>query len=192
MHAAPAPIGDTATGTAAYGQPAIQCATFTDHAAGMAAARNTKAPTGGSSAQSASPASPATRAAETSGPATTFAAGDTSDAMPNTGAVIGTVAAVAVTVSATDDASQRTLPAVAASSHASDSRAKRTSPATAATESRNPRSNALVGEDTSRAAVATASAEAPPALRPDVHAHATATDMTHARTADGCTPDNTT
>jgi hypothetical protein len=106
--------------------------------------------------------------------------------------MIGSVATVAASVSEIGSASARKGPGKAGSSHAVPSRAKSTRPATAATDRRNPRSNALAGETASTTAAATASVDPPSVRLPPIHAAAAASAITHARTADGCTPENTT
>jgi len=149
-------------------------------------------PSGAHTALSASPAIPHTRAAEINGPATTFASGDTSDSIPNVLTVSGMVAAVAVRVSATADTTLRNRPAVAPLSQASANRVNTTSPATAATESWKPRSNAAAGEASSTPRAATHSVDPPSTRRPASDAKDAATAITHARTAEGCTPEKTT
>ena len=106
--------------------------------------------------------------------------------------MIGSVATVAASVSDTGSARPQKWRGSAGSIHAVTSRANKTSPATAATESRNPRSKALMGDTTKTTAAATASVEPPSVRRPPTHAAAAAIAMTHARTADGCTPEKTT
>ena len=115
------------------------------------------------------PIRPVTSASDTSGPATTLAAGDTSDSIANVLTVIGTVVAVAVSVSATGDAIHRARLPSAATNQVSARRAKSTSPATAATDSWKPRSNALEGAAASTPAAATDNDRPPvraPSARP--------------------------
>jgi hypothetical protein len=106
--------------------------------------------------------------------------------------MIGSVATVAASVSETGSATPRKARGSEGSIHAVPSRASNTSPATAATDRRNPRSNALMGDTARTTAAATASVDPPSARRPPIHAAAAAIAMTHARTAEGCTPEKTT
>jgi hypothetical protein len=106
--------------------------------------------------------------------------------------MIGSVETVAASVSETGSATPRRMRGSAGSIHAVPSCASSTSPATAATDSRNPRSNELAGETARTAAAATANVDPPSVRRPPTHAAAAAIAITHARTADGCTPENTT
>jgi hypothetical protein len=134
-HTHAAGAADMPIGTAANGHDAMTRATATAADAGSAATSSTSNPPRSQSAETPKPARPTTNASDTNGPATTFAAGDTSETIPNVLTVMGRVAAVAVNVSATEDASHRPRPPAAETTHVSANRANSTRPATAATES---------------------------------------------------------
>jgi hypothetical protein len=121
-----------------------------------------------------------------------LATGETSDNVPNVPTISGTVLTVAASVSATGATIDVSHLGRAAASHSSASRVKNTIPATAATESWKPRSNALAGSSSRVAAAATLRADPPSVRRPLNHAAETASAITHARTADGWTPESTT
>lgn len=106
--------------------------------------------------------------------------------------MIGSVATVAASVSETGSATPRRIRGNAGSIHVVPRRASKNSPATAATDKRNPRSNALTGETAKTTAAATANVDPPSVRRPPTHAAAAAIAITHARKADGWTPENTT
>ena len=180
------------SGTAACGHDASHPAKAAAIAPAAPAPRSRNVPKPRIIAPAASPTSPTKSDTDTSGPATRLARGATSESMPNVDTVSGTVATVAESVSATGEASHSSGFGRPAASHASLSRPKRTRPATAVTESWNPRSKALTGESANTQHAATASDAPPSVRRPPTHATAAAMAMTHARTADACTPENTT
>lgn len=178
--------------TAALGQDANQAAAEAANPVKAPAPCSTAAPIGAHRALAASPANPATSAADTTGPTTRFATGDTSETIPNVPTMIGSVVIVAQSVSAKGAQSQRSHTGTATTSHASASRANKTSPATADTDRPKPRSKALSGDATSTAVAASTRDVPPSTRRPENHAAATATVIAHARTADGWTPESTT
>jgi hypothetical protein len=183
---------DHPNATAALGHDASHPAAAAENAPTAPAASSTTSPSGAHTAAAANPASPITSAADTAGPAIRLATGDTSESIPNVPTIRGSVLIVAASVRATGAARNRNQRGSAAASHASPKRAKRTRPATAATERANPKSNALVGEAANTTPAATASVDPPSARRPLNHAPEAATAITHARTAEGCTPEKTT
>ncbi len=185
-------VAENPSGIAACGHDASHPAADTAMAPVAPAKPSTTAPSAGHTAEAASPASPARSTSETSGPHRMLAAGETSDSIWNVGTMIGSVATVAASVSEIGSASPRIGRGSAGSIHAVPSRASKTRPATAATDSRKPKSNELAGDTASTTAAAIASVEPPSARRPPIHAAAAAIAITHARTADGCTPENTT
>jgi hypothetical protein len=178
--------------TAALGQDAIQAAASAQNAPAAPAASSTTSPSSCDGAETASPVRPRTSAAEMAGPATRLATGETSESVPNVPTIRGNVLAVATSVSAVGAASTPSHPGSAAEIHSSVIRAKSTIPATADTESSKPRSNALHGSNKRTPAAASASALAPSVRLPANHAAETASAITHARTADGWTPESTT
>jgi hypothetical protein len=188
---APAHAG-SASATAALGHDANHPAAAAEKPPTAPAVSSTTLPSGPHSAAAASPARPITSAAETAGPTTRLATGETSDNVPNVPTISGTVLTVAASVRATGATIDVNHFGRAAASHSSASRAKNTIPATAATDSWKPRSNALAGSSSNVAAAATLSADPPSVRRPLNQAAETASAITHARTADGWTPESTT
>ena len=181
-----------ASGTDAWGHEASHDATETAHAPMAPAKSRTAVPIPGAIAETERPSRPARSTTETSGPTARFAIGETSDTIWKTGTVIGSVLTVAARVRETGSARPFSMRGTAGSIHAVPRRASRTSPATAATDRRNPRSNALAGDSATTTVTATASVDPPSVRRPETHAAEAAIAMTHARTADGWTPENAT
>jgi len=126
---------DQPSGTAAQGIRASRPATSTAAAPHAAEMPRATSPTHGKNGCAMTPARPASRTHETSGPASRFAPGATRDATPKVPTMSGAVAACAVSVSAKGPASTPRRDGSATVTHDSASRANRTRPPTAATES---------------------------------------------------------
>lgn len=191
-HASAPTHAGSASATAALGHDASHPAAAVENPPTAPAASSTTLPSGPHSAAAANPAKPITSAAEMAGPTMRLATGETSDSVPNVPTISGTVHTVATSVKAVGATIDVSHFGRAAAIHSSASRVKNTIPATAATDSWKPRSNALAGSSSRAAAAATLSADPPSVRRPLNHAAETASAITHARTADGWTPESTT
>jgi hypothetical protein len=180
------------TTTAARGNAARRSAIAAAIPQTEAASLSITSPNPGDANPSSSATRPVTSPTDTSGPANTFATGETSETTPKVAAMSGPVAACAASVNAMGPASNRPQAGSTAANHTSKSRPKKTKPPTAATESWKPRSKAVVG--CSRSMTATVrpnAAPESPRLRETGRPNA-ATDITSARTAETCRPLKTT
>ena len=157
------------------------------HGASAKAARD------GSSADSGTQASPTTSRALTRGPTATLASGERIARVPNAGRTTGSVNAWATQVMASGSTTQsgsragaraRTQP------HARPENAVR--PKTESTDSEKPMSAAHVGSTRTMANAAIPTPDSAWARRPATVAPRESAAITHDRTADGCSPVNTT